>query len=163
MPQGRSHARQVCRELTANLHRPVGKLIPRQQVSSEGEAQDQQQQPDPRGPDAAPRLPLVGSTQQSPQQMQTHDRHQAMTSPAMKVARQAPVGHDRHQILNRTIGTARARHVVDHQQRSGAHQNDPEKRRHQTQSEGRRKLERTDRYHPRMQVPEEFPGSLGVV
>jgi hypothetical protein len=105
--------------------RPVGQLVPRQQVSGERQAQRDDQQAQPDQPIELARAAVRAGVER-PHHVQQHGHHHHVGRPAVDVADEPARRHDEVDVLDRIVRHFGIGFVVEHQQHTG-HQRDQER------------------------------------
>src|ERR1035437_3354781 len=136
--QNLAHLAADERSITAYIgsHRdgPVSQLVPRQQVTSEGQSQSEQEQEHTNHPVELARL-FIRAGVEHPAHMEKDADHHAVGRPAMHVSEERAHEHDKLQILHVLVSLRRVRPVIAHQRDPGLGENHEEKEGDETKIE----------------------------
>ena len=113
--------RHVVHETGADGHRPVRQLVPRQEISREGEQECEHQQHHADDPVELTRL-LVGARVEDAHHVQPHHQHHEVRSPTVHVSDQLPEADAGLQMLHVAVRRAHRRCVHEHQVHAGNEQ-----------------------------------------
>jgi hypothetical protein len=163
--QGRPDPGQIGQHAGGHRHRPVGQLIPGQQITGEVGQQDDAQLTQADDPVELPGG-MKGAREKDPQQVKEDHQHQQVGAPVMQVAHQAAEGHGRHQRLYGGIGRYRRRLINEFEKNAGdqLHHDQHNCRATQTPRQGEAQGGLGNRGRPEMQRQEALrePSALGV-
>ena len=132
--RGRVEQRGVTTHVRADRDRPVGDLVPRQQVAGERQHQGDEQEDHPDDPVELARR-LVGAVVEDPHHVQEDEEDHQVSGPPMDIPGQQPEGHfalDRQDVR---IGLGRRRHVEEHQVDAGDRQDEEQEEAQAAQAE----------------------------
>ena len=87
--------------------------------------------------------------------MQEDHADHAVRGPAVHVAQERAEGHRAAQVEHAVVGLRGGRHVVEHQQNAGDHQNQEQEERHQPEPDCVERAQRVPVHFDRMDVQEE--------
>ena len=145
---------RVAGDAGADRNGPIGKLVPRQQVTGEGQRQRQQKQHHAQHPVELARR-FVGAGVEDAAHVQHHKQHHQVGRPAVQVA-QHLAGRDHElQVFHVLVGVVGGRHVIEHQQHAGRDQDEEQVKGDQPQPQRGAKLQRAPVDLGRLQVQQE--------
>ncbi len=105
-------------DLRADRGRPVGRLVPGEQVAREAHANGRQQKTDADQPGQLARI-FVGGGHKHPQHMDEDDDHHQRCAPVMDAADQPAEGNAFHDVLDGVVGMIGGGSVINGQENPG--------------------------------------------